>query len=148
MSKGSQLNAGSYKRLSWLFIVLAIVFFLTGFQKFISYIRFTGEKVDAVVVEADETITHKLDGSFIDDYERTIYATYVTYTYQGQTYEHIWLDGYDGAYEGTELEVYVNKNDPMDVRLPGNNLYQACVMMLMLPVFGTVAGWLRKNSKE
>lgn len=149
MSKGNQLSKGSNKILSWLFIVLGIVFFLVGLQKFISYIRFTGEKVDAVVVEVDETITHKLDDDVLfDRYERTIYATYVTYTYQGQTYEHIRLDGYDTAYEGTELEVYVNKNDPMDVRLPGNNLYQACVMMIMLPVFGTVAKWCRKNFEE
>lgn len=150
MSKESQLSAEAYKRLSWLFIVLAIVFFLVGLQKLISYIRFTGagEKVDAVVVEVDDGITGVRDESFIDYNERTLYTIYVTYTYQGQTYEHIRLDGYDIVYEGSELEIYVDKNDPMDARLPGNNLYQACVMMIMLPVFGTVAGWLRKNSEE
>lgn len=149
MSKGSQLNAGSYKRLSWLFMVLAVVFFLTGLWKFISYVRFTGvsEKVDAVVSEVDDSITSEYDGIH-ESSERTIYAIYVDYTYKGQTYEHIRLDGYDVVYEGSELEVYVNKNDPMDARLPGNNLYQACVMMLMLPVFGTVAGWLKRNSEK
>jgi len=30
----------------------------------------------------------------------------------------------------------------------GNNLYQACAMMLMLPVFGTVAGWLKRNYEK
>lgn len=149
MSKGNQLSARSYKRLSWLFIILAIVFFLTGLWKFIEYISFIEacEKVDAVVVEVHDHIS--IEGDGIHDYhERTIFAIYVTYTYREQTYEHIELDGYDVVYEGDELEVYVNKNNPMDVRLPGNNLYQACVMMIMLPVFGTVAKWLKKNSEE
>ena len=141
MEKG-QLNAGSYKRLSYLFGILAIVFFLVGLWKFISYFRFIGtsEKVDAVVAEVDDSIT-----GIDEDTERTIYAIYVTYTYQGKTYENVRLDGYDVVYEGSELEVYVDRDDPADARLPGNNLYQACVMMIMLPVFGIVARWFKKQ---
>ena len=149
MSKGNQLSPESYRRLSWLFMVLAIVFFLVGLWKLISYVRFTGvsEKVDAVVVEVDDHITSEWDGNH-EFSDRTIYAIYVDYTYRGQTYEHVRLDGHSVVYEGSELEVYVNRNEPMDARLPGNNLYQGVVMMLMLPVFGTVAGWLKKNSEE
>ena len=145
MGKG-QLNAGSYKRLLYLFGILAIVFFLVGLWKFIGYFRFIGtsQKVDAVVVEVDDSFMH--EGHGVDDHvERTIYAIYVTYTYQGKTYENVRLDGYDGVYEGSELEVYVDKNDPADARLPGNNLYQACVMMIMLPIFGIVARWFKKQ---
>lgn len=77
--------------------------------------------------------------------QRTIYDIYVTYTYQGQTYEHVRLDGYDVVYEGSELEVYVDRDNPADARLPGNNLYQACVMMIMLPIWGIVARWFKKQ---
>lgn len=81
----------------------------------------------------------------MDRYERTIYAIYVTYTYQGKTYEQIEIDGYDVVWEGSELEIYVNKNFPTDLRLPRNNLYQSIIMMLMLAVFGLVIILLRKR---
>lgn len=148
MGKG-QLSAGSYKRLSYLFVILAIVFFLVGLWKFIRYFSFisTSEKVDAVVVEVDESITsdYSRPHSHISYNERTVYATYVTYTYQVQTYEHVRLEGYSNEYEGSGLEVYVDRDNPVDARLPGNNLYQACVMMIMLPIFGMVARGLKKQ---
>lgn len=145
--KKEQSNAGSYKIYSFLFAILAIVFFLIGLWKLISYFNYIGtcEKVDAIVAEVHDNYT--FDSNSINNArERTIYAIYVTYTYQGLTYENVRLDGYDSVYEGSKLEIYVDRNDPSDARLPGNNLYQACVMIIMLPVFGIIARWFKKNS--
>ncbi|MDE5966058.1 MAG: DUF3592 domain-containing protein [Lachnospiraceae bacterium] len=146
MGKG-QLDAGSYKRLSYWFVILAVVFFLVGLWKFISYCSFIGtcEKVDAVVVEVYDRFTY--EGHGVGNHRvRTIYEIYVTYTYQGQTYNHVTLDGYDVVYEGDELEVYVDRDNPVDARLPGNNLYQACVMMIMMPIWLIVARCLKKQA--
>ena len=142
-----QLSAGSYKRLSYLFAILAIVFFLVGLWKFIRHFNFIGtsEKVDAVVVEVYDRLTFDSNSDHLG-HERTVYATYVTYTYQGQTYEHVRLEGYSDEYEGSELEIYVDRDNPVDARLPGNNLYQACVMMIMLPIFWMVARALKKQA--
>ena len=126
--------------------------FLTGLWKFINYLQFIGkcEKVDAIVEEVHDRVTHKREthhgNGVVYRHGRTIYAIYVTYSYQGKTYEHIQIDGYDVVWKGSELEIYVNKNSPTDVRLPENNLYQSIIMTLMLPVFGLVSILLKKSS--
>lgn len=149
MSGKYQMTSGSCKRYSVLFVILAAAFFVMGLWKLVGVIRFVGvgEKITAVVESVDEKTASR--GPRGHSHETAIiYAIYVDYTYQGQTYQYVQLDGYDAAYEGKELEVSVNKNNPLDVRLPGNNLYQAVFMILMLPVLGAVARWFWKHSGE
>jgi len=149
MSKSDGMSEGSYKRLSVLFAFLGVVFFAVGAWKLVSYIRFIGggEPVNAVVVEVDEAVTNEWDGNF-ERSHTTTYAIYVTYTYKGKTYEHIRLDGFDNVYEGSDLKVYVSPDDPTDARLPGNNLYQSIVMMVLLPIFIFISRQMMKSAEK
>lgn len=134
-------------RLPFLFITMGVVFFVTGILKLSAYMEFREKckPTDAVVVEIDESTTYEWDGNFSRRHT-TIYALYVTYTYEGKTYEHIRLDGIESdTYEGGKLKVWVNIEDPTDARLPGNNLYQSIVMMLLMPVFVYIGWWIQKN---
>ncbi len=132
MNMQSSLNK-VYKILSIVFGVVSAVFILEGaivFAHSKSYIE-NAELISCTVADIE---------SEIDGNGSVSYRVYVDYTYKGREYKHIELNQYsDSMNRGKEIEVYVDKDDPENVKAKSFVLVLPIVFMLIGAAFGIAA---------
>lgn len=99
-----------------IFAAVGIIFALVGgfiqadFEKF----KKNGVKTDAYIEFIDYS---KVSSNSSNSSSRTNSTTYVYYTYEGKNYDHVDLHYYSSSmHMGQKIEIYVNPDDPYDIR--------------------------------
>ena len=94
-----------------IFAIIGEAFVIAGIINYINTKEFVSK---AALVEAKVSRIE----SDIDDEGDTEYTAYVTYTYEETKYKNVMLSEYNSSlYEGKDLELYLDKENPTNVRI-------------------------------
>lgn len=113
-------------RNNMIFMNLIIIFFIF----IVSFIFISNFKAQFYSDKITATITNILSDG--DD----SYNVYVDYTYEGLEYNDILLNSYNSEmHVGNSIELYVNRDNPLDIKVVSNTLIYGIILAILLVVF-------------
>ncbi|MBQ3515035.1 MAG: DUF3592 domain-containing protein [Lachnospiraceae bacterium] len=107
-----------------IFGFVGIVILFVGFYQLIKTTTF-----NKTAVSTTATIT---DIKVYDSGDDTEHQVFVSYEFEGQTYENIQLNGYSSTmHEGKEITVYLDPDSPTDVRIKSMEVLATIMLFFM-----------------
>ncbi|MBQ4523943.1 MAG: DUF3592 domain-containing protein [Lachnospiraceae bacterium] len=122
-----------------LFGCIGILILIVGFYQLIHTITFNKTAVSTTATITDiQTYTSKGD---------THHNVFITYEFEGKTYENIQISGYSSSmHEGKELTVYLDPDAPTDARVKSIDI-AATVILFILGIVFFLVGFLNLFSR-